>query len=226
MILDYLSSSALESALCALSNGGRIKNEDVVGWPTDIIRHLESLIPSTDLTSDGAQTRIRLLNIADSFHRYPMTSTTKRMEVIIDFLSLCSRDCPKAAEPQWGCVGAQLIAQVIVDVSKDTRKPIKDTLTQSIAQVDEAMRRDVSHKIIFNPSKWFQPTTAGTPLRDHIEKISRRLPPDQLRHELYSILLSLSKTHDPPVLIQLERGKLSGLSRAETLQLKTRLGIR
>lgn len=53
------------------------------------------------------------------------------------------------------------------------------------------------------------------------ERVLRRL-----KSAVVDFLSDLVKTLDPPVLVQLERGQLGKLSRAETEQLKIRVGIR
>ncbi|GLB10648.1 hypothetical protein AtubIFM57258_007057 [Aspergillus tubingensis] len=48
---------------------------------------------------------------------------------------------------------------------------------------------------------------------------------DTITRSVHRFLTDLMKTLDPPILIQLERGKLGGLSREETQQLKDRIGL-
>ncbi|PYH63927.1 uncharacterized protein BO88DRAFT_491891 [Aspergillus vadensis CBS 113365] len=59
-----------------------------------------------------------------------------------------------------------------------------------------------------------------------LEGTGRKSPRgDTITRTIHRFLTDLMKTLDPPILIQLERGKLAGLSREETQQLKDRIGF-
>ncbi|PWY65032.1 hypothetical protein BO70DRAFT_366831 [Aspergillus heteromorphus CBS 117.55] len=60
-------------------------------------------------------------------------------------------------------------------------------------------------------------TRTGTPPQELLQ--------NKLQRSVFDFLACLMKTLDSPVLIQLERGKLVGLSREETEQLKGRVGL-
>jgi hypothetical protein len=53
----------------------------------------------------------------------------------------------------------------------------------------------------------------------------RKLPLFRFEGDVIDLLFDIMKSLEPPVLIQLERGKLGDLSRAETQALKDRIGL-
>lgn len=65
-----------------------------------------------------------------------------------------------------------------------------------------------------------------TLLDAHLETTSSEKSLHRLEGTVVDFLLDLMKTLDPPVLVQLERGQLGGLSRAETEHLKNQVGFR
>ena len=69
-------------------------------------------------------------------------------------------------------------------------------------------------------------TQACTSLATHLKTISNDRSLFQLEGAVREFLSDLMKALDPPVLLQLERGQLGKLNRAETEQLKRRTGFR
>lgn len=69
-------------------------------------------------------------------------------------------------------------------------------------------------------------TQTCSSLATHLETISNDRSLSQLEGVVREFLFDLMKALDPPVLLQLERGQLGKLNRAETEQLKRRVGFR
>ncbi|OGM39753.1 hypothetical protein ABOM_011017 [Aspergillus bombycis] len=66
----------------------------------------------------------------------------------------------------------------------------------------------------------------GTSLNVHMRTVSTKFPIDKFKCAVFDTLVKVMRVLEPPILIQLERGQLWGLSRADTKQLKDRVGLK
>ncbi|KAI9928079.1 hypothetical protein MW887_002931 [Aspergillus wentii] len=102
-----------------------------------------------------------------------------------------------------------------------TLKPLNEYIAWTATNFDQAQKWS---KECAKYIKYLRPLP-GTLLQDHLQVVSANMSGSRFAETVVDFLTDLMRTLEPPVLIQLERGKLGGLSRAETQQLKERVGL-
>jgi hypothetical protein len=60
-------------------------------------------------------------------------------------------------------------------------------------------------------------------MEDHLEDLTDRFPMDKFENEILHYTVCLQDSQDPPLLVQLENGEVTGLSARETEALKQRV---
>ena len=171
---------------------------------------------------------MRILQVADQLRRYtPIKPNTPhegpRLSTIgLDFMDLCSTAVEKVSKTRWFDTGARFMVQAVLEEQRGGSQPPED-LSELCAWMPGDPIRDSKWVSIRKnyASKLPMPgdtTTAQPP----IQLISF----SEFRIAVMTFLLDLMTTLDPPILVQLERGKLGNLSREETQSLKERVGLR
>ncbi|GES65590.1 protein-L-isoaspartate O-methyltransferase [Aspergillus terreus] len=218
MILDYLLCMTLESILSA----GQVRSEEKgehnsIDSSIATIYAFKRLIPDPALIPEDIHTKLKILELADEIRRCASPA-----EILRDYVPLCRSRYPRR---RWVGVACQLIAQGAITAAKEPGITLREGLNTHIAMTETSPNEERMRNATTQITSYFEPPP-DTPLDAHIRRISTNLTPARLRQELFNTLLDIMKTQDPPILVQLERGKLAGLSRAETQQLKERAGIR
>ncbi|KAL5361883.1 hypothetical protein BJX96DRAFT_90789 [Aspergillus floccosus] len=218
MILDYLLCMTLESILST----GQLRNAEngehnSIDSSIATIYAFKRLIPDPELMPEDVHTKLKILELADEIRRCAPPAAILR-----NYVSLC---CTRHPRRQWTGVACQLIAQGAITAAKEPGTTLREGLNTHIAMTETPPSEERTSDATTQITSYFEPPP-GTSLDAHIKRISTNLTPGKLRQELFNTLLDIMKMQDPPILIQLERGKLAGLSRAETQQLKERAGIR
>ncbi|OJJ34305.1 hypothetical protein ASPWEDRAFT_42274 [Aspergillus wentii DTO 134E9] len=147
-------------------------------------------------------------------------------EIATEFISLCFIAEAKISEPRWMDLAAQFAMHAMIEeyqASGDisTLKPLNEYIAWTATNFDQAQKWS---KECAKYIKYLRPLP-GTLLQDHLQVVSANMSGSRFAETVVDFLTDLMRTLEPPVLIQLERGKLGGLSRAETQQLKERVGL-
>ncbi|GAQ04885.1 hypothetical protein ALT_2206 [Aspergillus lentulus] len=142
------------------------------------------------------------------------------------FLSLCIVANDHLSDTNWADIAAQLMLKVASEKHGSHGSTTPDIFYELIAQAPEAVKeRPEWQQVVDKYETYLQPPLGVHPSRD-LETALKRLPTHQLGTIIIEFLFDLMRRLNPPVLLQLERGKLYGLSRAETQGLKTKIGLR
>jgi hypothetical protein len=211
-----------------------------------VYRHLaiKSVLPHPESFPNDLDIKVPLLEFAYAFRCYSYKFLTSRSQesqldtsrdhlpekaislskLAMAFISLCHNVGTRLSDAEWTCVAAQFVIQAALEeyrTSESCTSPSK-----CIAWAEETLnqisnRRQASSRYM----SYLQPPS-GTPLDIHLVNVSTKLPLPPFVYTVFDVLISIMKVLEPPVLIQLERGQLWGLSRAETQQLKDRVGLR
>ncbi|KAL4894363.1 hypothetical protein BDV59DRAFT_17646 [Aspergillus ambiguus] len=213
MILDYLLCITLETLLCTGQTPSTEPEEDCDS-SICAVNALKCLIPE-DLIPDEIRTKLRVFELADAIHRHSPPS-----DILTKFVFLCAITHPRCP---WTRIAGQLIAQ---GAMADGEASLQDSLSRHVASMEKALQLGRVGGSTASRIKSHIEPSAGTSLDAHIQHLAIKLAPDALRQALFDVLLEIMKIQEPPILLQLERGKLHGLSRAETQELKDRVGFR
>ncbi|CAI7621282.1 unnamed protein product [Penicillium pancosmium] len=226
LILDYLVCLAIEQTLSAADDiRDPIKAEEA-DWLVQSLKAFGSLPASTSTSSLAADLNIKreILWVADAVRRYKEeprqgrdSESPQLAKIGLRFMNLCLAAIPKVSESRWLDVGAQFLHQAAIH---DKIKTSDDS---------DAIKRLQEWNCI-NPGRnkrWFQMCQAyGHGDNASQPESSRRFPLAQFKNTVMRFMLDLMTVLDPPILIELERGKLGNLSRNETRQLLERAGQR
>jgi hypothetical protein len=142
------------------------------------------------------------------------------------FISLCIVANDRLSDTNWADIAAQLMLKAASQKHGSHGSITPDIFYEMIAQAPETVKkRPEWQRVADNYETYLQPPLGVLPSRD-LETALKRLPTHQLGTIIIEFLFDLMRRLNPPVLLQLERGKLYGLSRAETRGLKTKVGLR
>ena len=202
---------------------------------------IESVLPNSGRLPDDIQVKVRLFEFANTFRCYPdgcITSQARESrlsfsrnwpeenpislsELAGSFISLCYAVGARLSEATWANTAAQFVMQAAVEEYQKSQS--SDSLNKHITWAESQMAN--MNQAFIEYMSYLQPPD-GTSLNVHMRTVSANFPMDKFKCAVFDTLVKIMKVLEPPVLIQLERGQLWGLSRAETKQLKDRVGLK
>lgn len=131
----------------------------------------------------------------------------------------------QVSETRWFDIAARLTALAVVEEFRLFASVSTEDLCNRLSWLPDD--RDKAREWVRVRGKYldYLLLPEGKPPAVHLADISRELSLFQLEGTVIDFLCDTMKSLEPPVLIQLERGKLGDLSRAETQALKNRIGL-
>ncbi|KAF7118311.1 hypothetical protein CNMCM5793_007823 [Aspergillus hiratsukae] len=142
------------------------------------------------------------------------------------FVSLCIVANDHVSDTNWTDIAAQLMLKAASERHESYEITTPETFSELIAQAPERIKRTPDWRRVADKYEtYIQPPLGVLPSR-HLESTLKRLHTNRLGTTIIEFLFDLMRRLNPPILLQLERGKLYGLSRAETQGLKTKVGLR
>ncbi|KAE8349070.1 hypothetical protein BDV28DRAFT_160809 [Aspergillus coremiiformis] len=240
LILDYLLSTTIHGLVYASKEEiQQQSNKCDLNWNIDTVHVL-----SPELLSDDIKVKIQLFKFAIAFQYYqearlrpqyhefqPNTRTggleersISLPELAASFISLCNTVGARLSQAKWIDAASYFVLYVIIEEYRTSDTPV--SLNKRVAWAEEILNEisNVSH-ISSQYLSDLQPPKK-TPARVHWNTVSAKFPLQQFECAVFDVLIDIMMVLEPPVLVQLERGKLWGLSCAETKQLKDRVGLR
>lgn len=173
--------------------------------------------------------KLQILHVADALRVYtpvPASGRSPRLSSIgLEFMDLCTKAIPRVSENRWFDIGAQFLIQAAVEEPREGNTP-----TDMLHQFSKFSAWTPSDRSRI--SKWMRvrqryiselpgPGEFSSSRASLIEKF----PFMEFKASVLGFLFDLMATLDAPLLIQLERGQVGQLSRAETQRLKERIGM-
>lgn len=143
--------------------------------------------------------------------------------IIPEFMKLCTIAEGKVSGTRWVEIVAQFMMQAAAEEFHWGRQ-VPETFNL-LRELDDRSRTLIWKQARAKYMRHLQ-SEKGMSLEAYFQATSNERVLRRLEGAVVGFLSDLVKTLDPPVLVQLERGQLGRLSRAETEQLKTRVGIR
>ncbi|GIK00998.1 hypothetical protein Aspvir_005030 [Aspergillus viridinutans] len=137
------------------------------------------------------------------------------------FISVCIVANDHLSNTNWADIAAQLMLKAASEKHGSHGSTTPDIFYELIAQAPEALKKQPDWQRVADKYETYLQPPLGL-----LETALKRLPTHQLGTIIIEFLFDLMRCLNPPVLLQLERGKLYGLSRAETQGLKTKVGLR
>lgn len=199
----------------------RGSQKDTAGTPSAIDEH-----PAPPTGLDGNyHSMILQLKIP------PLANTCTRKEliplsdIVPDLIALCTLAVAKISGTRWLDLVARFMLQASLEAYLVFGSMSPELFDEHFAWIPmepnwalEWAREGTKYM------KYLKPQT-GVSLNSHLENISKDFSIFQLEGMIIDFLVDLMAMLEPPVLIQLERGKLDGFSHAETLMLKDQVGL-
>ncbi|PYI21154.1 hypothetical protein BO99DRAFT_472334 [Aspergillus violaceofuscus CBS 115571] len=230
LMFDYLLCTTIDQLLChgrARVEGQKPEDHNIE-WYLRTIQTTRAVLLDPNSLPDDICTKDRLLNFAVIFcRRYALlqngAAEATALFLLANFLALC-----EGPGESWPELKDAILAHLIMAAAKEelaaTGIPSTPGYDECINRVHEVIEEKSTAKGRQGHLKYFQPPR-GLSLEVHLRNISNGLPAAQLARAVIDYLANLMQSLDPPILLQLERGKLGGLTREETRQLKERIGL-
>ncbi|KAJ5937476.1 hypothetical protein N7454_004776 [Penicillium verhagenii] len=233
MILDYLTCLAIESILVAIGRRtqGQDIEEDALNWQVDSLKGFRSLLASRHIEVPLPQDltiKLHLLTVADQLRHYTTEGDSHRASharlptIGMAFMDLCLTATEKVSETRWFDTGARFIVQALLENQHEGNQFPEDLsklcswapsqLAQSSKWLSIRQRYDGEISDIRDPYR--------------AKLVAQKYPFMEFKAIVMNFLRDLMTTLDAPMLLQLERGQLIGLSPEETQLLKARVGLR
>lgn len=173
--------------------------------------------------------KLRILRVADALRIYTPVPTDPALEkhprlssIGLEFMDLCTTAIAKVSETRWFDIGAQFLIQAAVEEHHEGNSP-SDILYKFSTWTPSDPTRI---------SRWTgirQRYVSELPSSGEIsavrDSLVEKFPFGEFKASTLVFLFDLMATLDPPLIVQLERGQLGQLSRAETQLLKERIGM-
>lgn len=142
----------------------------------------------------------------------------------IEFMELCTLAVHKVSETRWFEIGAQFVAQAVIEEKYEGGTP---TPSESLSKLctwapNDPERNPKWTKIL---QRWTNELPAHGDVSLTRSDIDHKFPFKEFRSDVLVFLFDLISTLDPPLLIELERGQVGTLTRDETQRLKRRIGL-
>ncbi|KAJ5798217.1 uncharacterized protein N7503_007513 [Penicillium pulvis] len=233
MIVDYLACLAIDSTLVAIGRQtqGRAIEADELNWQIDSLQGFRTLLASTHLETPLPQDlaiKLQLLTVADQLRQYIAQGNQNLVEnmrlstIGMRFMGLCSTASAKVSETRWFDTGVRFMVQAVLEGRREEIQPSEDlhklcSWTPSepaqISKWEIVRQRYAGELSDASQTNKAQSVALKSPLPEFIAIVG-------------TFLRDLMTTLDAPILIQVERGQLEGLSPEETQRLKARVGLR
>ncbi|KAJ5469443.1 hypothetical protein N7539_009061 [Penicillium diatomitis] len=147
----------------------------------------------------------------------------------LDFLELCDRASAKVSPTRWFDLGARFVVQSELE----DYPTCHDGMSSRAAELFQWLPRnpDLKPKWVAMQGQYVLRANIyeledGDERNAMWEQLKDENPFDKFRSMVIAFVDDLMDTLDPPVLLQLECGKLGSLTEAETRELKERIGMR
>ncbi|EAW09137.1 uncharacterized protein ACLA_033400 [Aspergillus clavatus NRRL 1] len=142
------------------------------------------------------------------------------------FLSLCTVADDLIGETDWTDIAAQLMLKAAIGKHQICDGSSMNIFNEQMEQIPEFMRRSSKWKQVSDKYNEYIHPPPGISMLTHIETTLRQSHLNRLGDAIIDFLSILMKKLCPPILLQLEKGKLRGLSRKETRDLLCKAGLR
>ncbi|PYI10500.1 hypothetical protein BO78DRAFT_202428 [Aspergillus sclerotiicarbonarius CBS 121057] len=157
-------------------------------------------------------------------HRRVLT-LNRSFNLLDKFITLCRVSKNKLPE-EHAEVARSLIRQVALNeyrgMGSRSRDGYRECVHRVIGRLHDTSDPDTSQA---NAEYLSYVQLPIDPPPDAMREVPLEIHENGIAHAVHGFLTDLMKTLDPPILIQLERGKLGGLSREETQKLKDKVGL-
>ncbi|KAJ5639852.1 uncharacterized protein N7484_007714 [Penicillium longicatenatum] len=249
MIVDYLACLAIDSTLVAIgrqtqdlavehdelnwqidSLNGKSTTENPVSM-TDGATGLRTWLASTHLETPLPQDlaiKLQLLTVADQLRRYmaqgyQFPRDHLRLPTIgMAFMDLCSTASAKVSETRWFDTGARFLVQAVLEDQREGSPSSEDL--PKLCSWTPSEPAQISMWVIARQR--YAGVLSDASASNKAQSIALQYPLLEFKAVVGTFLRDLMTTLDAPILIQVERGQLDGLSAEETQRLKARVGLR
>lgn len=205
---------------------------------TDIFFHSYTQLVSNRTSAAERSPYRGVINPPTTYHDPPQTypapslgpsnprANTHLHRIIPEFMKLCIAAKDKVSITRWVDIVAQFMIQAAAEDYRVNGRQLPELTDNYLSWKPE----DHDQTLIWEQAtaKYTSLTQAqkGTSLGADSEATLNQRSLSRLEGEVISFLNDLMDTLEAPVLVQLERGQLGQLSRAETEHLKSRVGFR
>ncbi|KAE8375329.1 hypothetical protein BDV26DRAFT_268136 [Aspergillus bertholletiae] len=245
LILDYLLCTSIYGLVHTRGVEAQEQTSQCdLDWHIDTVYAIKSVFPHSGLLPDDFQAKVRLFEFANALRWYPNARVASQIrqpglcssgywptekpislsELTETFITLCRTIGTRLPEATWGDIAAQFVVQAAVEEYRKSESSA--SLSKHIAWAKKMSDQTANMNEAFTKCISYLQPPHGASLSVHMRIVSTKFPIDKFKCAVFDTLAKIMKVLEPPVLIQLERGQLWGLSRAETKQLKERVGLK
>lgn len=225
-----LNNAAFRSILptdCALPQDLRIKLQLLDLANLIISSYMQLILYTQSEFKNSAATNGQSQHHLHSTPHLNNTSANAHLSNIIPkFMDLCTMAKEKVSVARWVDITAQFLMQAAAEEYHRYGNGSLETFNKCLSWEPKDNSQALAWKQASAKYVDCLKTQRRTLLDVHLETTSSEKSLRRLESTVVDFLLDLMRTLDPPVLVQLERGQLGGLSRAETEQLKNQVGLR
>ncbi|KAL3446831.1 hypothetical protein BJX65DRAFT_308737 [Aspergillus insuetus] len=216
LILDYMLCMAIHEA-----KSGQV--QDWAIWQEDTQRMLKLVLPPMETLTPDLRIKTQVYDIIRLFIQTgdrPRLEPTTLADMAIALVATCKTENRTTTIQNAVEAAVQICAYAALQARNDTNN-------DSPENRETGRRRDDTPENKQDIPVCIRETLPllGVSIKKYME-VSGQVERDKdATAGLFDALLNIMMSLEPPVLIQLERGKLNGLSRAQTEELKLRIGM-
>ncbi|KAI9373210.1 hypothetical protein BJX61DRAFT_395351 [Aspergillus egyptiacus] len=207
LMYDYLVCMATYGALRAAPH--RPKDQDQL-WLEATVRRLRSLLPPVESLPLDIQIKTHILEITQILSEHD-SEVQPEPAVYAELASTFISTCNATRNEAISCRAAEVALQLCTGGHMDSLQRMPQEVEQGEKIIPECIARTLP--VIGISTHVYHEAIQTVHIRR--DKAAAHLRP----------IMEIMKQLTPPILAQLERGKLNGLSRDETQQLKQRVGL-
>ncbi|KAL4911822.1 hypothetical protein BDW62DRAFT_42085 [Aspergillus aurantiobrunneus] len=216
LILDYVLCMTIHIAIKMIkSNPG----DQDTAWLEDPMQMLRAmLLPTQDLPMD-IQIKAQVLEIIKIFNTAVRARPIMLANMAHSFVSACESANKDVLQPYATEVATHLCIHAAFRMYRDSNNGSSKGFDKYLARLPEGEGKAPEYITQTLPSIGISEKACLETIRQTV-RVNESGPTIPL-----DTLVNIMQLLEPPVLLQLERGKLKGLSRAKTQQLKQRVGM-
>ncbi|KAL4783972.1 hypothetical protein BJX76DRAFT_240784 [Aspergillus varians] len=219
-IFDYILCMTIHTAMY-MTKDNLGKWDTSMTWLEDTIRMIRSMLPPTQELPVTLRMKTQVLEIIRMFNTTVETGPIILAEMASTFVSTSKSAGKKEIEPHATKVAIQLCIYAAFRAHRDPDSGASEGYAEYLASLSQGERRGKAPEYVTQVL-----SSMGISVETSLETVRQTVRmngsgPTTILDTLVDIMQLL----EPPILLQLERGRLEGLTRAETEHLKRRVGM-
>ncbi|KAL3458479.1 hypothetical protein BJX64DRAFT_292092 [Aspergillus heterothallicus] len=213
LILDYMLCMAIHEA-----TSGKVQSW--ASWLEDTQRILELMLPQIETLTPDLRIKMQVFDTISIFTRTALAQSTTLANLATRLVASSRATNQKATKAHALEAAMQICAHAATRVHHDPSDgPFTSRSIESREEGTQGDKQGTADSLARTLS------LLDISTKRHLETTEQLMRDKGTTTRLFDSLINIMMSLETPVLIQLERGKLKGLSRAQTEELKARIGM-